>query len=180
MFTLTVMIDRSPSEVAESVRGLGFQVKKEGLELNVDGHVFRIQPFKYQDHRVRNYGYRICFDMSIESGAYFFETTFGHLQPHVQAIEYDLDVEDCSQMNWNKELIAKGYRQVDARGIYSSGSVGIVVLDECVNMQVRSVRRKSLNLNKSLHEIMSVRDEIHPPVNHHDLFSFVEEEDMAI
>ncbi|WP_209124513.1 hypothetical protein [Alkalihalobacillus sp. BA299] len=174
MFKITCFIEHSPEKLSAALTGLHFQNKKEGFIWSVDGHIFRIEPFKYQGRATNSYGYRVYFDGSIDGGIYLFDLSMGFLNPKVTGVEYNLYHQNRDKNDWLKDLNSrKSYQKSDTLGIYRKGNVGVVVLDDCVNLQIRATKKRSLKLIECLKQIDMIQEEIKPV--EYDLFSILEE-----
>ena len=174
MFKITCFIELSHDKLATTLRGLHFQVNREGFFWSVDGHVFRIEPFKNQGRASNSYGYRVYFDGTIDGGIYLFDLSMGFLNPRITGVEYNLYHQNRVKNDWLKDFNSrKAYLNSDTTGIYRKGNVGIVVLDDCVNLQIRETKKRSLNLIECLKQINIIQEEIKPV--EYDLFSIMEE-----
>jgi len=178
MFKVTCFIEHSPEKLSSALSGLHFQKTKEGFVWNLDGHVFRIEPFKNQSRASNFYGYRVYFDGSIDGGLYLFDLSMGFFHPRVTGVEYNLFHHNRDKNDWLKDFNSrKSYQSSDTLGIYRKGKVGIVVLDDCVNLQIRATKKRSLKLIECLKQIDKIQEEIKPI--EYDLFSIMGE-GMAI
>lgn len=178
MFKITCFVDTSPADLYKALNGLHFQQSKEGFVWNMDGNQFRIEPFKCNATRGSSFGYRVYFDGSIDGGLYLFNLSMGFMNPKINGVEYDVYHNNRTKLEWIRDLNSRvGFKKSPTLGIYRNGSVGIVVLDDCVNLQIRPSHKKSLKVIECLKELHLVQSELQP--NNYDILSLLEE-DAAI
>lgn len=174
MFKVTCFIELSPEKLSSALSGLHFLNKNEGLVWSLDGHIFRIEPFKNQERANNSYGYRVYFDGSIDGGLYLFDLSMGFLNPRITGVEYSLYHHNRDKNDWIKDLNSrKPYKRSDTLGIYRKGNIGVVILDDCVILQIRATKNRSLKLLECLKQIDMIQEEI--KTVEIDLFSFTEE-----
>lgn len=173
MFKVTCFAPITPEELWKGVKGLHFTKKEEGFEWYLDGHVFRIEPFKNQS-RTSMKGYRVCFNGSIDGAIFLYDFALSWINPSITGIEFSLSHSTLKTRDWIKDFMSRSsFSTVDSKGIFKKGPIGIVVVNDVVTLQLRSSKGKQLNLLASLKEIETVKEELKPA--EHDLFSYVEE-----
>lgn len=173
MFKVTCFAPITPEELWEGIKGLHFTKKKDGFEWYLDGHVFRIEPFKNQS-RTSMKGYRVYFNGSIDGAIFLYDFAMSWINPAITGIEFSLTHSSVKNGDWIKDLISRSsISTIDTKGIFKKGPVGIVVVNDEVTLQLRSSKGKQLNLLPGLKQIESVKDELKPVEQ--DLFTFMEE-----
>ncbi|MFC0273563.1 hypothetical protein ACFFIX_19415 [Metabacillus herbersteinensis] len=173
MFKLTCFASITPEDLEKALKGLRFVAKKDGYEWYVDGHVFRIEPFKNQS-RDSSKGYRVYFNGAIDGGIYLFDSSLGWLSPRIIGIEYELSHSKMKSTDWINDLNRRmSFQTLDIRGLFQKGRVNCVVVNDSLQLQIRTTKGKQLKLIECLKEIETLRDELLP--NDFDLFSFHQE-----
>ncbi|PGT83240.1 hypothetical protein [Bacillus sp. AFS040349] len=173
MFKITCFAPISPEDLGKALKALKFQEKKGCYEWYLDGHVFRIEPFKNQP-RDSMKGYRVYFNGNIDGGIYLFDSALGWLETNISGVECELEIASMKSNDWIKDLISRNsFKTLDTRGLFLKGRVGVVVVNDKVNLQIRSTKGKQLKLIECLKEVNVIRDELRP--DDFNLFSFIEE-----
>lgn len=173
MFKLTCFAPIPPEQLGSALKGLRFVTKKDGFEWYLDGHIFRIEPFKNQPRESMK-GYRVFFNGEIDGGIYLFDSSLGWLEPMVTGVEFELTHHNRKTEDWIKELLNRpSYKLVDNRGLFHKGRVGVAVFNDKVTFQIRSSKGKGLKLIECLKEIELLQSELKPV--EFDLFSCMEE-----
>lgn len=173
MFKVTCFAPITPDKLWDGLKGLQFTKKKEGFEWYLDGHVFRIEPFKNQS-RTNMKGYRVYFNGSIDGAIFLYDFALSWINPAITGIEFSLSHSNITSQDWIKDLMSRSsISTVDTKGIFKKGPIGIVVVNDEVVIQLRSSKGSQLNLLPSLKQIESIKEELKPA--EHDLFSLLEE-----
>ena len=182
MYKVSAFLQYSFEELVPLLKPIGFRVKKqdenEVLVLGIDGLSFIIRPLQVRG--VKPFGYHITYDGSCDGFLALYDMYVGIMNPEVTGVQYELKKADKTQEEWITTLKKlKPVQMLDHRGIFQWGSVGIVVVSEFVNLQIRSrgPKAKHLKIIECMHEIERVRDEINP--SDFNLFTFLEEEGVA-
>ncbi len=173
-FKVTCFTGLSPERMKGALKGLHFKDVKGSYQWELDGHVFRIEPFQNQPRYDNVFGYRVYFNGSIDGAAYLFDLSLGYLEPKITGLEYNMPHGKKSRYDWIKDLSSRRtYLKSSRMGLFKKGKTGIVVLDDLVNLQIRPAKKESLKLIEGLKEIDFIRDELSP--QEFDLFSCSEE-----
>lgn len=173
MFKITCFASISPEDLSAALRGLRFTQKKDCFEWQLDGHFFRIEPFKNQSRESLK-GYRVFFNGAIDGGLYLFDSALGWLSPSIAGVEYELSHESKNSNDWLNDLSKRSsFKCLDPRGLYMKGNTHLVVVNDKINLQIRSPKGKSLKMIKCLKEVNALRDELKPVS--FDLFSIGQE-----
>jgi len=173
MFKLTCFAPIPPEQLGTALRGLRFATKKEGFEWYLDGHIFRIEPFKNQPRESMK-GYRVLFNGEIDGGIYLFDSSLGWLEPMVTGVEYELSHQKMKTEDWIKDLMKRpSYKMIDSRGLFQKGRIGVVVVNDKITFQIRASKGKKLKLIECLKEIELLQSELRPV--EFDLFSYLDE-----
>ncbi|UAL49881.1 hypothetical protein K7887_22450 (plasmid) [Sutcliffiella horikoshii] len=175
MFKLTCFSPVSAKEIGKLLKGFRFKNIANEFVWEVDGHVFRIVPFGPQGNSQTQYGYRVYFNGSIDGGLYLFELSMGCLKSTINAVEYDISLEEWTQDDWITDLLKRpSYKPQQIRGIFSKGNVNVICLpNNIVNLQLRKKHSKAFKLIELLKEVESIKEELEPV--EFDLFSTFEE-----
>lgn len=177
MFKVTCFSSVSPEELWVRLKGLRFSYTTEGFVWQQDQSVFKIIPFK-NPPRGSTYGYRVYFSGpqgTIHGPIYLFDMALGWSDITIKGIEYFIYDAEMNHQSWLDLLLrTRSFKTINAKGIFSKGRVGIIPVDDGVNLQIRPSKGKNLKLIECLHELERVRDEVKP--QKYDLFSFSEEE----
>ncbi|WP_026801553.1 hypothetical protein [Pontibacillus halophilus] len=175
MYKITCFLPVSFSELCIHLRGMHFRNEKGVLVWKADGHEFKICPFTNQNESDSTHGYRVSFNGSMDGGLFLFDMALNSYKPQVKGIEYELPLGERTQHEWIKELYKwRSIETIDTRGIFRKDSIGIVVVPDHVNLQVRPKRKKNLKMVECLKEIDKLREDITPST--YDLFSIIEED----
>jgi hypothetical protein len=174
MYKVTLFMKVSPKELEEKLLPVGFKQSKGSLLWSSEGNIFQIVPFGGNDRITSDYGYRLYFN-SLNGGLYLYDMALSMFQPEIKGVEYNLTELERTKAGWQFYFKSRpSFKEIDARGIYQKGKVGIVIVnDNHLNLQVRPKRPKGVvPLNESLEEISVLLEEINP--TELDIFSFLE------
>lgn len=173
MFKITCFASMPPEDLFAALRGLSFVKKRDYFEWQLDGHFFRIEPFKNQSRNSLK-GYRVYFNGAIDGGLYLFDSALGWLSPSIAGVEYELTHDSKDSNEWLKDLSKRpSFKCLDARGLYMKGNTHLVVVNDKINLQIRSPKGKSLKMIECLKEVNALRNELKPVS--FDLFSIGQE-----
>ncbi|MBU7595883.1 hypothetical protein AB3Z07_28005 (plasmid) [Metabacillus halosaccharovorans] len=174
MYKITCFATISPENLGDALKGLRFTSKRDCFEWQLDGHIFRIEPFKNQP-RDSLKGYRVYFNGSIDGGIYLFDSALGWLTPTISGIEYELYHYSKTTNDWLKDLNKRpSFKCLDPRGIFIKSETTLVIVNDKVNFQIRSPKGKHLKMIECLKRIDCLREELQPVEI--DIFSFQKEE----
>lgn len=178
MYKVTAFLHYSFQELISLLKPVGFRtMQKDGHEclvLRIDGLSFVIRSLQVRG--VKPFGYHLSYDGSCDGFLALYDMYIGIMNPEVTGVQYELRKADTTQTEWITKLKGlKPVKTIDASGIFQWGSVGIVVVPDFVNLQIRSKgpKAKHLKIIECMQEIERVRDEINP--SDFNLFSFLEE-----
>lgn len=178
MYKVTVFLPYSFQELVPLLKPVGFSKMvrngQDTLVLRIDGLSFVIRPLQVRG--IKPYGYHITYDGSCDGFLALFDMYIGIMNPEVTGVQYELRRENMTPSEWIKKLEEfKPVRTIDSKGIFQWGNVGIVVVPEFVNLQIRSSgpKAKHLKIVECMQEIERVRNELNP--SDFNLFSFLEE-----
>lgn len=177
MFKITCFAPIEPKQLENAIKGIHFKTVKSGFEWKMDGTTFRIEPFQNQP-RERMKGYRVFFDGDIHGGSYLFDLSLGCLGAEVTGVEYILEHPTMKNLDWMKQLRKRStYQMVDVRGLFVKQSVGVILVNDSVTLQLRSRKNKKLIMVDAIKKIDFIREELMPV--EYDLFSCATQEEIA-
>jgi hypothetical protein len=173
MYKITCFAEMDPKSLGEHLKALRFKTIKSGYEWQTNGHIFRIEPFRFQEEHGQ-YGYRVSFNGGIDGGYYLFDVSLGWLNLDVTAIEYVISISTRSKMDWFQDFKSrKSFKMLDGRGLFDCKGFTVIILDREVHIQKRAYKGKRLKLMDCLKEVDCLQAEITPV--EYDLFTVLKE-----
>lgn len=175
MYKITFFMEISPKELEKKLLPVGFKNVNGSLLWGVEESTFQIVPFSLDNRYSNDYGYKLYFKGSIGGALYLYDMALRMFKPSIKAVEYDLTEIERTKQAWQFYFKSRtSFREVDERGIYERGDIGIVcVYDNHLNLQIRPKRPKGeVPLNRSLEEISVLLEELNPTTM--DIFSILE------
>lgn len=174
MYKLTCFIPMEPNEVEEALKGLRFTKMKNGFVWNMNGSIFRIEPFQNQSRELLK-GYRVYFDGDIVGGSYLFDLSIGCLGAQVTNIDCIMEHPTKTSQEWINDLLKiPSCKMIDAKGLFLKGDIYLTIVNDSLIIQKRSRKNQKLKLIETLKQIDFIREDLSP--KEFDLFSFGEEE----
>lgn len=175
MYKVTFFMSISPKELEDKLLPVGFKKSNGSLIWGSEDSSFQIVPFSTDNRITIDYGYRLFFKDSIAGALYLYDMGLRMFEPSIKAVEYNLTELERTRQGWQYYFKSRAaYKEIDSRGIYENGNVGLVCIqDNLLNMQIRPKRPKGdVALSQSLEEIAILLEEIKPTAM--DIFSFAE------